>query len=294
MNTRICNSIPALLFLLMIQSLIADAVSAQDVLKKSENNDPIPTADYELVWSDEFDGDSIDPNKWSSETGSHGWGNHEWQNYTDGQNVVVSDGTLKIIAKKTGAGQKAGDYTSARLNSVPAFVYGRYEIRAKIPAHIGKGNWPAIWMLGESLRDKTMGWPLCGEIDIMEYVSMDPNNVHFNLHTKANNHSIGTNISSGPVKLETIEEEFHNYGVLWSEDKIQIYLDDVSNVQLTLDRPKQVKQETWPFDKPHYFLLNVAVGGDWGGQQGVDDKIFPATMEIDYVRVYQKKKTAKK
>lgn len=264
-------------------------LSAQDILRKSGNNDPIPTVDYELVWSDEFNGDSLDRNSWTSETGSHGWGNHEWQNYTDGKNTVVSNGTLKITAKKTGPGQKAGDYTSARLNSRQAFVYGRFEIRAKVPTYVGKGNWPAIWMLGESHRNKTMAWPLCGEIDIMEYVSMDPNEVHFNLHTKANNHRLGTNISSGAVKLETIEEEFHNYGVLWDKNKIQLYLDDVSNVQLTLDRPKKVTPATWPFDKPHYFLLNVAVGGDWGGQKGVDDSIFPSTMEIDYVRVYQKK-----
>ena len=260
------------------------------ILKKSENNDPISVADYELVWSDEFEGAALDAGKWFAETGDWGWGNNEWQNYTDGKNVSVGVGTLKITVKKMGAGQTAGDYTSARLNSKKSFTYGRFEIRAKIPQHKGNGLWPAIWMLGEGIRDKAMGWPLCGEIDIMEYVSYDPNTVHFNLHTQANNHTKGTNISSGPIKLESAEEEFHNYGVLWDENRIQLYLDDVSNVQLTLDRPQNHSQANWPFDKPHYFLLNLAVGGDWGGKQGVDDSIFPAAMEIDYVRVYQAKK----
>jgi beta-glucanase (GH16 family) len=262
----------------------------QDVPAKSADNHPIPVEDYELVWSEEFDGDSVDPAKWTFETGDGGWGNREWQNYTDGRNATVGDGTLKITARKTGPGQNLGDYTSTRLNSKRAFQYGRFEIRAKMPKHKGNGAWPAIWMLGEGLRDRKFGWPDCGEIDIMEYVSYTPDTVYFNFHSKTNNHSIGTNISSGPIKLDSIEEEFHNYGVLWDETKLQVYLDTVDNVQLTFDRPEDFNQSNWPFDKPFYFLLNVAVGGNWGGQEGVDDSIFPATMEIDYVRVYQPKK----
>jgi beta-glucanase (GH16 family) len=277
---------PAVACLLAFMNFVA---GQDDLPKKSMDNTPIPVENYELVWHDEFDGNQLDAENWISETGASGWGNNEWQNYTDGKNIEISDGTLKIMANKIGPGQKVGDYTSARLNSKRAFQYGRFEIRAKMPTHKGKGAWPAIWMLGEGLRNRTMGWPDCGEIDIMEYVSFEPDTVHFNFHSKANNHKIGTNISSGPVKLPTIEEEFHKYGVLWNETKLQIYLDDVSNVQLTLDRPPNFSRETWPFDQPFYFLLNVAVGGNWGGKQGVDDSIFPATMEIDYVRVYQKK-----
>ncbi len=282
-----------LLLIVAITTVVAQSPAVpqgteQTVLKKSDNNEPIASEGFTLVWSDEFDSAELDSQKWSSETGAHGWGNDELQNYTDGENVVVSDGTLKITVKKTGAGQKVGDYTSARLNSNQSFTYGRYEIRAKLPEYKGNGSWPAIWMLGEGLRTEKFGWPECGEIDIMEYVSFDPNTVHFNLHTQANNHTKGTNISSGPIKLETAEEEFHNYGVLWNEDRIQLYTDEVSNVQLTFDRPPQPTQDTWPFDKPHYFLLNIAVGGGWGGQQGVDDSIFPCTLEIDYVRVFQK------
>ncbi len=239
----------------------------------------------ELTWSDEFDGDTINLNKWKFQTGSHGWGNNEWQNYTDGDNVEVSDGLLKITAKKTGEGQKVGDYTSARLNSRATFTYGHMEIRAKMPVWKGNGLWPAIWMLGENIG--TAGWPRCGEIDIMEYVSFDPGQVHVSIHSFANNHTKGTQITSGPMVLETIEEAFHNYGILWSEQYIRFYIDEIDNIVLTFDRPEPYNEDNWPFNKPFYFLLNIAVGGNWGGMRGVDDIIFPATMEIDYVRVYQ-------
>ena len=270
-------------------------VSAQDAAtksqpaaeSKSELSSDGASENETLFWNDEFDGDSLDMEKWKFETGASGFGNNEWQEYTDKGNGKVSDGTLKITAIKTGDGQKVGDYTSARLNSVQSFTYGRLEIRAKIPQHKGKGSWPAIWMLGEDF--KTKGWPECGEIDIMEYVSYDPGVVHFNFHSKDNNHMIGTNVSSGPVKLETIEEEFHNYGIIWTEDKLQSYLDTPDNIMLSFDRPKEFNKDNWPFDSPFYFLLNVAVGGNWGGKEGVDDSIFPSTMEIDYVRVYKPK-----
>lgn len=239
----------------------------------------------ELIWSDEFEGDEIDLDKWKSQTGSHGWGNNEWQNYTDGDNVEVSNGLLKITAEKRGEGQKVGDYTSARLNSRETFTYGRLEIRAKMPDWKGNGLWPAIWMLGENIG--TAGWPRCGEIDIMEYVSFDPGQVHVSIHSFANNHVKGTQITSGPMVLDTIEETFHNYGILWSEQYIKFYIDEIDNVVLTFNRPETDNEDNWPFDKPFYFLLNIAVGGNWGGQNGVDDSIFPATMEIDYVRVYQ-------
>ncbi len=241
----------------------------------------------ELVWADEFDGTTVDATKWKFETGAHGWGNNEWQNYTDGPNSTVSEGTLKITANKEGAGQKVGDYTSSRMNSLESFTYGRFEVRAKIPTHKGKGVWPAIWMLGENIG--TVGWPDCGEIDIMEYVSFDPNKMHFSIHSKANNHVQGTQVTSGPLPLETIEEEFHNYGFLWTKDYLKFYIDDIDNVKLTFSRPVDPNQNNWPFDKPFYFLLNIAVGGNWGGMQGVEDAIFPSTMEVDYVRVYQVK-----
>ncbi len=238
-----------------------------------------------LVWSDEFDGDEVDLAKWRFETGANGWGNNEWQNYTSGPNSTVSDGMLKITAKKEGTGQKVGDYTSSRMLSKELFTYGRMEIRAKIPEWKGKGIWPAIWMLGENIS--TVGWPDCGEIDIMEYVSYAPDEVHFSIHSKANNHVQGTQVTSGAIQLETIEEEFHNYGLLWTENSLKFYIDDIDNIKLTFNKPFASNQDNWPFDKPFFFLLNIAVGGNWGGLEGVNDAIFPSTMEVDYVRVYQ-------
>ena len=237
-----------------------------------------------LVWSDEFDGTSVDRKNWKFETGATGWGNNEWQNYTSGANAEVSEGTLKIIAKKIGSGQKIGDYTSTRMISagLQEFKYGIFEIRAKMPEHKGNGLWPAIWMLGANFFSGTP-WPDCGEIDILEYVSHDPNVAHSALH---NGDSYGDTQYKADAVLATIEEEFHNYGIIWTENSIKFYLDKTDNIIYTYD-PSTKNAANWPYDKPFFFLLNIAVGGNWGGVQGVDDTIFPATMEIDYVRVYQ-------
>ncbi len=238
-----------------------------------------------LVWSDEFDGDFLNTEDWRFETGSNGWGNNELQNYTAGDNLEVSDGTLKIIARRVGIGQNVGDYTSTRLLSTRTFQYGRLEIRAKIPSYQGNGLWPALWMLGEDIT--SIGWPDCGEIDLMEYVSYNPNMVVQTIHSVANNHTNGTQISTDFVSLPTIEEDFHNYGIIWEEDKLQFYIDTPDNITLTFDRPESFNNDNWPFSKKYFFLLNIAVGGNWGGLQGVDDAIFPAIMEVDYVRVYE-------
>ncbi|MDB4614367.1 glycoside hydrolase family 16 protein [bacterium] len=243
--------------------------------------------DWQLVWNDEFTGQSLDLKKWKYETGASGWGNHEWQNYTAGKNVEVNNGRLRIIARKTGLGQKVGDYTSTRLNSKFTFTYGRVEVRAKMPDHKGKGVWPAIWSLGNNI--KQVGWPRCGELDIMEYVSYLPNTVHNAIHTSANNHRDETQVESGPFKVETAEEKFHVYGVEWTETSLKFYVDRPDNVHLTFQRPKKFDDKNWPFTEPQYLLMNIAVGGDWGGRKGVDDTIFPAAMDVDYVRIFQKK-----
>ena len=164
--------------------------------------------EYELVWSDEFAGQDVDKTKWHFQTGDHGWGNTEWQNYTDGSNSSVSDGTLKITAKKTGLGQKAGDYTSSRMQSTQSFTYGKIEIRAKMPVHKGNGLWPAIWMLGDCL--KTDGWPKCGELDILEYVSYQENTIHCALHCTSHNHVDKTQIEKH-IKLETAELKISSF-----------------------------------------------------------------------------------
>lgn len=238
-----------------------------------------------LVWSDEFEGTSISEENWTFETGGNGWGNNELQNYQANGNTEVSDGILRITAKRNTDNTIQGAFTSARLNSKKSFKFGRMEIRAKLPEHKGNGTWPALWMLGSNIE--TVGWPACGEIDMMEYVSFKPNKTHFSIHSTANNHTNGTEITSGAVDLETIEEEFHNFGILWSDKYIKFYVDEIDNVQFTFRRPVSSTVDSWPFSNNFYFLMNIAVGGNWGGLEGVDTSIFPATMEVDYIRVYQ-------
>lgn len=245
------------------------------------NDDPDYVQGEDLVWSDEFNGTTINADNWTFETGDGGWGNQELQNYTNGDNAHIEDGKLIITARKVNDNMVAGSYTSTRMITwgKQEFTYGRMEIRAKLPS--GRGIWPAIWMLGANLNQ--VGWPACGEIDIMEYVGYEPNTIHATVHTPAE-HAGNSNGSS--ATLETAEEEFHIYGMIWDEDKIQFYVDTESNITHTYS-PSNKTAENWPFNKAHFFILNIAVGGTWGGAQGIDNSIFPQTMEIDYVRVYQ-------
>ena len=263
----------------------AASESKPAALLPAVDTQPVPVAEMKLVWADEFDGDSLDSNHWKFETGAGGWGNNELQNYTDGANAEVKDGILRITAKMTGEQATLGNFTSTRLNSKKSFQFGRLEVKARIPELKGNGIWPAIWMLPDSFPKTS--WPLCGEIDIMEYVSCTPDKVHFTVHSKAHNHTTGTHKNSGPIDLPTIDEQFHVYGFLWSQSKIKFYLDTPENIQFTVTRPEKATMENWPFDQPFYFVLNIAVGGAWGGLKGVEPKAFPSTMEIDYVRVYQ-------
>ncbi len=257
----------------------------EEVVAEKDPDDADYWNDAVLVWSDEFDGDVISEENWIFETGAGGWGNNESQYYQANGNAEVSDGVLKITAKKNTDNTIEGAFTSARMNSVQTFKYGRMEIRAKMPEHKGNGLWPALWMLGSNIQ--TAGWPACGEIDMMEYVSFKPNKTHFSLHSTANNHTNNTELTSGAVDLETIEEEFHNFGLLWSPIYIKFYIDDIDNIQYIFRRPLTYTVDSWPFQNNFYFLMNIAVGGNWGGLEGIDTSIFPATMEVDYVRVYQ-------
>jgi beta-glucanase (GH16 family) len=244
-------------------------------------DDPEYPLNLPLTWSDEFDGTAVNQDYWSFDTGADGWGNEELQNYTDGENVEMVDGKLVITARKVDDNQGPGSYTSARVNTQgkKEFRYGRLEIRAKLPS--GTGIWPAIWMLGSNFSSE--GWPACGEMDIMEYVGYQPNTVHSTVHTPA---GFGDNGDGSSFTLETCEEEFHNYGLIWTESKLLFYVDTPDNIIHTY-APVSKTEQNWPFDQPAFFLLNVAVGGTWGGAQGIDDSIFPQSMEIDYVRVYQ-------
>ncbi|GAA4848336.1 family 16 glycosylhydrolase [Algivirga pacifica] len=236
---------------------------------------------YELVWSDEFEGSGL-PNaeKWSYDVGGHGWGNDELQYYTDARtkNARLQNGKLVIEAHNEGFGGK--QYTSARLVSKGKgdWLYGKVVVRAKLPT--GVGTWPAIWMLPTDWEYG--GWPSSGEIDIMEHVGYDPGVVHGTVHTEAYHHSIGTQ-KGQKIEVPDFSTAFHDYTLEWTEDQIRIYVDDQQ--YFTFDQHGTYKE--WPFDKRFHLLLNIAVGGFWGGIEGVDPSAFPVRMEVDYVRVYQ-------
>lgn len=237
---------------------------------------------WALVWGDEFNYTGLpDPAKWSYDVGGSGWGNNELQYYTENraENAKVEGGNLVIVARKESYGNS--NYTSARLVSRGKgdWLYGRIEVRAKLP--VGKGTWPAIWMLP---TDWAYGnWPNSGEIDIMEHVGYDPGRVHGTVHTKAYNHSIGTQ-KGGNLVIPDAQSAFHNYAIEWNADTIMFFIDSQKYFMFT----RGADWAEWPFDKRFHLLLNLAVGGNWGGAQGVDDTIFPATFLVDYVRVYKR------
>lgn len=239
------------------------------------------------VWSDEFDTDGQpDTLKWGFDLGDGcpsncGWGNNEWQYYTQRpENVRVEDGKLIIEARRDSLGRKA--YTSAKIVSKNKgdWRYGRFEVRAKLPH--GKGTWPAIWMLPTDW--KYGGWPASGEIDIMEEVGHEPGVIHGTIHTEAYNHIKHTQ-KGGQIPIADAQENFHVYAVDWSESRIDFYVDD--KCYYTVARDPQEGYKGWPFDQRFYLIMNIAVGGNWGGEQGVDPSIWPQRMEIDYVRVYR-------
>jgi beta-glucanase (GH16 family) len=244
--------------------------------------------DWKMVWSDEFNYTGLpDSTKWIYEVGGNGWGNNEKQYYCAKslENSYVSDGKLHIVALKEDFENSA--YTSARLTSIAknSIQYGKIEVMAKLPD--GKGNWPAIWMLPETKRNHQEKWPLCGEIDIMEHVGRDPNVIHTSLHSKLYNHTIGTQITHFE-KVQDVFNTFHKYGIEWTKEYIKFYIDDnLFFESYKGENGRVTTNEGWPFDKPYYLILNLAIGGGWGGP--INDTIFPNEMQIEYVRVYQHK-----
>jgi len=235
------------------------------------------------VWADEFDYEGLpDEDKWGYDVGSggNGWGNNELQFYTEKriENIRVGDGLLTITA--INEEHEGLAYTSARLVSrgKADFLYGRFEVRAKVPQ--GVGTWPAVWMLPTDW--KYGGWPASGEIDILEHVGYDQDVVHISVHTEAYNHVIGTQKTS-TKKIENATTDFHRYRVDWTPAYIRGYVDDV---QIFNFQNEGKGYKVWPFDQQFHWLINLAVGGNWGGQKGVDKTAFPARMEVDYVRVY--------
>lgn len=254
---------------------------------KSQSKDQIPQriGDWQLVWNDEFDIDGLpDTTKWSYDTiwNDDGWGNNEAQFYTVGrkENAYVEDGILKITALKEKTGAK--EYSSARLITKDKgdWLYGRFEIRAKLPT--GIGTWPAIWMLPTDWEYG--GWPESGEIDIMENVGYNPDTILATVHTLKYNHVAATQ-ESGKIESKTADTDFHVYTLEWEEDEIRGYMDGVQYYTFKNDGSGF---NAWPFDKRFHLLLNLAIGGNWGGAKGIDDSLFPHVFEIDYVRIYQK------
>lgn len=240
--------------------------------------------DYELVWSDEFEGEGLpDSTKWGYDVGGSGWGNNELQYYTNDQNAWLEDGNLVIEARAQNYMDRS--YTSARLitKNKGDWLYGRFEIKAKLPS--GRGTWPAIWMLPTDWVYG--GWPRSGEIDIMEHVGYDQDTIVQSIHTNAFNHAINTQKGASRY-IEGVSENFHVYRIDWYPEEIIFFIDDV---QIYKFKPSNnltyPTYEEWPFDKRFHLLLNIAVGGDWGGAQGVADDIWPQRMEVDYVRIYQ-------
>ena len=237
---------------------------------------------WKLAWSDEFDYSGLpDATKWDYGVGGHGWGNNELQYYTkqDTFNAIVENGCLKIIARKQK--KEKNKYTSARLvtNGKAEFLYGKFEIRAKLAA--GKGIWPAFWMLGTNI-DKE-GWPKCGEIDIMEHVGYEKDSIYGTIHSESYNHIKGTQKGKA-IFIENPYNSFHVYSLEWTPEKIDFLLD--GQIFNHFENEHKTTDE-WPFDQPCFLILNLAVGGNWGGKYGIDDSAFPTKCEVDYVRVFE-------
>ncbi len=237
--------------------------------------------DWKLVWSDEFDYSGLpDSTKWTFEEGYIR--NNELQYYTANrlENARVEDGMLVIETRLDDFEGNPMTSASVTTQGMASWTYGRIEVKAKLPSCLG--TWPAIWMLGDNRGD--VGWPECGEIDIMENVGFEPDVIHANVHTEAYNHVKGTN-KGDEIEVTAPYDNFYVYAIEWFEDHIDFFVDD--SLYFSFDNEGTGNAE-WPFDKPHYLILNTAFGGSWGGREGVDEAALPVHFLIDYVRVYQK------
>ncbi len=237
---------------------------------------------YHLVWHDEFDsGSELNADDWTHEVQRQGWVNNELQNYVnhrtpEGRLVTsISDGHLRITALK-----ENGKVYSGRVYAKvkEGWTYGYIEASIKLPK--GKGTWPAFWMMPVNFRS----WPADGEIDIMEEVGANPNYVSSSLHANAHVHTNNTQVTH-EMYLAGAEDDFHTYAIEWTAKNITTYVD--GKQQLSYDN-RGLGRDDWPYDDPFYVILNLAWGGDWGGYRGIDENALPCTMEVDYVRVFQK------
>lgn len=260
---------------------------------------PSAAADWKLVWSDEFDKPGLpDSAKWNYEEGF--LRNNEAQYYTRerSENARVENGMLVIEARKehfanpryqpgapeTGRrnNREFAEYTSASLTTrgKAAWTYGRIEVRAKLPP--GRGTWPAIWMLGTNIAQ--VGWPACGEVDIMEFVGFEPGIAHANIHTKSYNH-LKKNGKGSQLAVPDASSAFHIYALEWDAHHMNFFVDNKK--YFTYDNEGS-GADAWPYDSGHFLILNLAIGGAWGGAKGIDETCFPQRYYIDYVRVYRR------
>ena len=264
--------------LVLALALVAVRLTLACRADRQANASQTPPA-WRLVWHDEFDGVALDTTKWVRETGGNGWGNGELEFYTDRvENARLENGFLVIEARHEPFGNQA--YTSARLKTqgLGAWKYGRIEARMRIPR--GQGMWPAFWLLGDDIGQ--VGWPGCGEIDIMENIGKEPGRVHGTIHGPSYS---GANGIGSPYDLPSgaFADTFHVFAVEWQPDTIRWFVD--STLYKTID-PRSLPGR-WVFDHPFFILLNVAVGGYWPGNPD-STTAFPQTMRVDYVRVYQR------
>lgn len=239
---------------------------------------PTSYSGLSLAWSDEFNGPAIDANSWNYETGGGGWGNNELENYTNStKNAFITHGGYLVIEARK---ESDGTYTSARLQTKgkKEFTYGRMDIRAKLPKT--KGLWPAIWMLGSNISSNP--WPSCGEIDIMELLGNQPNKIYGTMHWGQAGQG-STHIGNSYVLSNSdFSDKFHVFSIVWDTSKIEWYIDNIKYFTAN----KTDVNGTYPFDKSFFFLLNVAIGGNWPGAPDATT-VLPQSMIVDYIRVYQ-------
>ena len=269
-----------LTLVLLLASCRAPQVSSPTATFPPASATPSPAAEkagWELVWADEFEGQTLNEENWVYDLGGGGWGNNEWQFYTDRpENIRVAKGKLIIEARKED--YRGSDYTSARIKTqyLHSWAFGRIEARIKLPT--GQGIWPAFWMLGEDFP--TTGWPDCGEIDIMENIG-NPCTVYGTVHGPGYSGGGGVG-SSYPLEGKPLNEGFHTYAVEWSPGEISWFVDDVRFNSIS---PSDVPGE-WVYDHPFFLILNLAVGGEWPGYPDQTTE-FPQQLQVDYVRVYR-------
>lgn len=274
------------LILLGTMTLISSTCAVHQTKKQTTDSAFVPKG-YKLVWNDEFESSYSalpDTSIWDYDTGGDGWGNAELQYYvpaihTTDTVALLNKGILNIIARMTHETLEGHNYLSARMKTKQSWKYGYFEARMMMPE--GRGTWAAFWMLPKDFEH----WPLDGEIDIMEHLGSHPDSIHISTHTQRYNHAFGTQKTS-ITAVKNVQHEFHIYGLEWTENEIKGYIDGTLCFRHTNDG--KMDKATWPFDVPFRMLLNQAVGGWFGGKKGVDNSCFPATFQIDYIRVYQK------